>query len=329
MTATGRPSRATRGAPRALADSQQALDDSLRIVCIVPFRNEELYLPRFLASMASQRRWPDEVLLVDDGSVDASPRLASEFAARHREARLLRRPPRKGDRDRLADASELAAFQWALERVAVPWDVVVKMDADLVLNPETFATLEQAFATQPDLGIAGAYLSVYDSKAGQLRRERCPAQHARGATKFYRRTCYEQIAPVPAVLGWDTIDEIAARAHGWRTGSVECPGGDTVHLRPTGAHGGMTRAQFRWGACAYGIGQHPVWVAASALRRVRDRPYLVASLAFLAGWAHASVRRRPRAAPELRAFGRREQLRTLRTLSWRPLRPADSSDRPG
>lgn len=302
----------------------QALNRPLRIVCIVPFLNEEQYLAPFLASMASQRRWPDELLLVDDGSLDGSPWLASDFAARHPEVRLLRRPRRNGNRDRLAEASELAAFHWALEHVSVPWDLVAKLDADLVLNPETFATLERAFAMQPDLGIAGAYLSVYDSKSGQLRRERCPVQHARGATKFYRRTCYEQIAPVPAVLGWDTIDELAARAHGWRTGSVACPGGDSVHLRPTGAHGGMIRAQFRWGACAYGIGQHPVWVAASALRRVRDRPYLLASWAFIAGWVHAAVRRRPRASPELQAFGRREQLRTLRALASRPLRPADT-----
>ena len=51
---------------------------SLRIVCVVPFLNEEAYLPAFLASMATQRRFPDTLLLVDDGSSDRPPQIASQ-----------------------------------------------------------------------------------------------------------------------------------------------------------------------------------------------------------------------------------------------------------
>jgi poly-beta-1,6-N-acetyl-D-glucosamine synthase len=287
----------------------------LRIACIVPFLDEQRHLGRFLDSIGAQQRPPDELLLVDDGSSDESPELAAEFAKRHEWVRLLRRPRRPPSTDRLADAPELVAFQSALSQVAGPWDVVVKLDADLVLSPDLFGTLERAFLEQSDLGIAGTYLSVLDPETGELQRERCPPQHVRGATKFYRRACFEQIAPLPTMLGWDTIDEIAARRRGWRTASIACPTGDTVHLRPTGAETGQLRAQFRWGRCAYGIGQHPVWVAVSALRRLRARPRVLATAAFLAGWATGLVRRVPRAPPELRAFGRREQIGLLRGLA--------------
>ncbi len=284
----------------------------LRIVCVVSFLNEELHMQAFLNSMARQRRFPDSLVLVDDGSTDASPAIAAEFAAGRPDVSLLRRPPRPPARDRLAEAAELRSFQWGLSKVRQEWDIAVKMDADLELAPDLFDTLERAFVNGPDLGIAGVYLSVIDPRSGAAVRERCPPYHVRGPTRFYRRACLEEISPIPAILGWDTIDETAARMHGWRTESLSCRGGETIHLRPTGSVDGKLRAHYRWGTCAYGIGQHPLWVALSAARRIGDHPRLLGSVAFLVGWASARVRRRPRAAADVQAFGRREQLAIMR-----------------
>ncbi len=295
----------TRAAPSAGARA-------LRILCVVPFLDEEPQLRRFLDSIAGQDRFPDLLVLVDDGSTDASPAIASEFAGARSNVLLLRRAPRPPARDRLARAAELRAFQWGLARVEQPWDIAVKMDADLELSPDLFGTIERAFLAAPELGIAGARLSVIDRRTGMRVRERCPAHHVRGATKFYRRACLLEISPIPAILGWDTIDEVAARRNGWRTASLECPAGDTIHLRPTGGTDGRLRAHYRWGACAYGIGQHPLWVLLSAARRLGDKPRLLGSCAFLCGWALAVLCRRPRAAAEVRGFGRSEQLSIMR-----------------
>lgn len=285
---------------------------ALRIVCLVSFLNERVHLPTFLASLASQRRFPDLLVLIDDGSVDDSPAIASEFASARENVRVLRRPRRAAASDRLAEAAELRSFQWGLSELAQDWDIAVKMDADLELGPDLFAAMERAFLAAPELGIAGVQLSIVDPRSGKRVRERCPPNHVRGATKFYRRACLEEISPVPTILGWDTIDEIHARRCGWRTASLACPGGEALHLRPTGTIDGALRAQYRWGACAYGIGQHPAWVALSAARRLGDRPRALGALLFLAGWARAALRRSPRAAPEVRAFGRREELSILR-----------------
>jgi glycosyltransferase involved in cell wall biosynthesis len=288
----------------------------MKMLCVVSFLNEERHLPVLLESIAGQQRRPDLLLLVDDGSTDRSAEITAAFAEGRHDVSLLRRPRRPRQRDRLAAAAELQSFRWALSQTPGDWELIAKMDADLQLSPDLLATLERAFAGDPELGIAGAVLSVRGA-GGELLRERCPAGHVRGATKFYRRACLEQIAPIPPILGWDTIDEIAARGHGWRTESFECALGDTVHLRPTGAGDGMLRAHRRWGACAWGIGQHPLWIGMSAARRVRDRPRVLGSVAFLAGWAGAALRRSPRAAGEVRAFGRREQLRRIRALIGR------------
>jgi poly-beta-1,6-N-acetyl-D-glucosamine synthase len=292
--------------------SSGASEQSLRILCIVPFQDEARYLPRFLASIAAQDRSPDLLVLVDDGSADDSASLAEAFAGARDDAVVVRRRRRAPARDRLAHAPELRAFLEALEQVDSRWDVVVKMDADLELSVDLFATIERELQERPALGIAGTYLAAPDERTGRPRRERCAPNHVRGANKFYRRRCLEQIGPIPQILGWDTIDEIAARMHGWETESIECRSGETVHLRPTGAADGRLRAQYRWGACAFGIGQHPAWVLLSAARRLRDRPALLGGCTFLVGWATAAVQRRPRADANVRAFGRGEQLAELR-----------------
>jgi glycosyltransferase involved in cell wall biosynthesis len=283
----------------------------MRLLAVVAFLNEEQLLPRFMASVAEQTRRPAEFLLVDDGSIDGSAELAQAFAASHSWARVLARPPRPPERDRLASAGELLAFQWAVPQATLEWDVVAKLDADIEFTPGAFAAVEAAFAADQRLGMAGAYLSAVAAN-GAIERERNPRDHVRGPNKFYRRACYNEIEPLPAHLGWDTIDEVRARMSGWRTASIEVPGGDPLHLRPVGSHDGVLRGWRRWGVCAWGYGEHPLHVLAVALQRARDRPPVLGSLNYVLGWATAASRRAPRAEPELRAFVRRDQLRRLR-----------------
>jgi biofilm PGA synthesis N-glycosyltransferase PgaC len=293
------------------------VDAPLKVAVIVCFLDEEAHLPRFLASVAAQTRAPDRLLLVDDGSADASPQLAERFAAEHGYAEALRRPRREAARDRLAGAPELQAFQWATERLGDGFDVVAKLDADLDLTLGLLAGIEAAFAADPRLGLAGAFLSSAGPD-GVLRRERVPAYHVRGATKFYRRECLAQISPVPPILGWDTIDEVHARSLGWQTRSLELTGPPTVHLRPTGGHDGVVRGFRRWGECAWAYGAHPLNVLAGAVHRMGRRPYVLGGLSYLAGWGLAAARSVPRARPEVRAFCRAEQRdRARRALAAR------------
>lgn len=286
----------------------------LTIVLVACFLDEEVHLPELLASLAGQTRLPDSLLLVDDGSTDDSPHLASRFAELHPWATVLRRPRRPAESDRLAGAAELRAFQWAVGEASDRWEVIAKLDADIKFNPRLLETIERSFLADPELGIAGSYLSVADAD-GALVRERCPPGHVRGATKFYRRRCYEAIAPLPSILGWDTIDEITARMHGWRTATFATPGGDSLHMRPTATRDGALRGYRRLGECAWGYGAHPLHVMLGALARLARRPRMLGGLNYAIGWAAAGLRRAPRASARVRAFGRREQLRRMFSLT--------------
>jgi poly-beta-1,6-N-acetyl-D-glucosamine synthase len=286
-------------------------------VAIVPFLDEERHLGCFLESVLGQTRRPDRLVLVDDGSRDGSPAVAAGFAEAHEWVTAVRRPPRPPDRDRLRAAPELKAFLWAVERLAEPFDVIVKMDADLRLGRRHFETVMGALEREPALGMAGTYLQVLDP-GGRASVERHPPHHVRGGTRFYRRACFEDVAPIPAMLGWDGADEVRARSRGWETRSLELPGEATIHLRPTGAHDGALRARARWGECAYAVGAHPLGVLAGGLLRMRDRPWVVGGAAYVWGWVGAHARRLPRAPADVRRAKRDEQLARIRAAVRAP-----------
>jgi hypothetical protein len=250
-------------------------------------------------------------VLVDDGSSDDSYALAAEFARRHAYATALRRPPRPPSRDRLVTADELRAFLWGLERAGEPWDVLVKFDGDLELTPETIAFLERRLAEDAGLGMAGSYLTEADP-SGARTRLRIRPEHVHGATKFYRRECWEQIQPLPALMGWDTVDEVKARMRGWRTQSFALPGGDPIHLRKRGSYDGVHRGYRRAGRGAYSMGAHPVHVLLFAGRQMTESPGIVGALNYVLGWVHAGLRRVERVEPEVRAHIREDQLQRIR-----------------
>lgn len=286
----------------------------MQIAAVVAFQNEEKYLPTFLASLAAQTRVPDTVVLVDDGSTDSSPALADDFAQQYTWARVLRRPVRPRERDRMLSAPEYRAFLNGVEQLD-SFDVVVKMDADLQLSPDLFAEMQRQFEQDPTLGIAGSYLRA-EASGGALRREENPSYHVRGPNKFYRRQCFDEIMPVPFLPGWETIDEIKARRRGWRTQSFELPSGDPIHLRVTGSLDGMLRGYRRDGLGAWSYGASPVWIALGMLKRSSRQPVVLGGINYGFGWFAAGIRRLPRADRDVRKFARHEQRRRI----WQGLR---------
>jgi hypothetical protein len=291
------------------------LEPTLAIV--VTFRDEEQFLPILLASFEGQTEPADEILLVDDGSVDRSSEIGEAFSRTRSNVRYLRRQRdagdqvgRKQERDRLVSAPELRSFQWGVEQLSPGWEIVAKMDGDLELPPTLFEEVREAMRADEKLGIVGSYLSV--STPSGPKREHNPELHVRGPNKFYRRECLAAISPIPPLLGWDAIDELRARQRGWRTHPISLKSGDIIHLRPTGSHDGRLRAYWRWGQCAWGYGAHPLAVVAGAARRSLQPPYVISGLCYIAGWADAGVRRAERVDASTREFARAEDIRRIR-----------------
>ncbi|MEJ2008175.1 MAG: hypothetical protein P8Z30_08485 [Acidobacteriota bacterium] len=185
---------------------------------------------------------------------------------------------------------------------------MVKLDGDLSFEPDYFESLFDRFSYEPRLGIAGG--TLYHVEKGEKKFEPNPQFHVRGATKVYRRECFEQIGGLWPAPGWDTVDEAKANMLGWKTMSIS----DiyAAHHRPTGAADGMWRDSVKHGLVCYSAGYHPLFVLASCTYRLARRPYAVRSIGLLYGFLNAYLKSAPRIDDAaLVNFIRSEQMKRL------------------
>jgi biofilm PGA synthesis N-glycosyltransferase PgaC len=112
---------------------------------------------------------------------------------------------------------------------------------------------------------------------------------------------------------WDGIDGHRCRMKGWIAQSWDDPELRFVHLRPMGSsQQSIYVGRMRHGAGQYFMGTGLLFMAASAVNRMRERPYVLGGLAMLWGWIGSALRRKPRYGdPEFVRFLRRYQRRAL------------------
>ena len=166
-------------------------------------------------------------------------------------------------------------------------EYILRMDADLTFAPDFVELLLAEFVDDPRLGIAGA--TLYEPRAEKWREIRMPSFHTRGATKMYSNACFSAIGGLEPGIGWDTIDEMRAAMHGFRTRSIAHIRAN--HHRPQGSAGGGIRGFFGKGQAAYYIGYSPIFLAARAARMAIANP--IGAAMMLAGYVEGYLKRRP------------------------------------
>ena len=107
--------------------------------------------------------------------------------------------------------------------------------------------------------------------------------------------------------------EATCRMKGWIACSWDEPELRFIHLRPMGS----SQQSIYVGRMRHGFGQYFrgtgfIFMLASAISRIDQKPYVLGSLAMLWGWLHSAITRKPRYEdPEFRRFLRRYQRRAL------------------
>jgi poly-beta-1,6-N-acetyl-D-glucosamine synthase len=277
-----------------------------RLLLITPVRDEADHLERTVRAVAAQIRKPDLWLIVDDGSVDETPRILDRLAAEVPFLDLRRAPVRRAqaEEDGLALAAEAVAFNSALESVEIDeFTHIGKLDADVELPPDYFERLLGRFENEPELGIAGGVL--LERSGGAWEPTKIPPYHVRGALKLYSRGCFEAIGGIEERLGWDTIDETYARMRGYSTRSV--PDLAARHHRPVATRGGALRGRARHGHCAYILRYGAWWVVLRSFKVALERPYGLSGIAFFYGYLRAYLKAQPKVEDEgFRRFVREE-----------------------
>jgi poly-beta-1,6-N-acetyl-D-glucosamine synthase len=277
-----------------------------KYVVITPVRDEEAHLRHTLECMLRQTILPTEWIIVNDGSTDNTGNIIDEYARRyswirgvHRQNRGFRKP----------GGGVVEAFNEGLRNLQTKnWDFIVKFDGDLSFEPDYFECCFRNFGNNPKLGVGGGTICYVIDGVKEF--EEAPTFHVRGATKIYRRSCWDAIGGFWPAPGWDTMDEVKANSLGWNTMSFKDL--HLVHHRPTGEADGFWSGLVKYGRANYICGYHPLFMLVKFVRRLAVKPPILGALALMYGYVTGYLKRIPQVDdPAAIAYLRRQQLNRL------------------
>jgi biofilm PGA synthesis N-glycosyltransferase PgaC len=283
---------------------------SRRYLVISPCRDEEQYMRQTLDTVVAQTCKPARWVIVDDGSTDRTPEILAEYAAKHPFIQVVRRENRGR---RAVGPGVIEAFYAGMEAVDLDqFDYVCKLDLDLELPLGYFERVMEQMEAEPRLAnFSGKpYLREAD---GRLVSERLGDENAVGQVKFYRTPAFKEIGGFVRQVSWDGIDGHMCRMRGWVARSDDRPELRFVHLRQMGSsQQSLWVGRLRWGFGKYFMGSALYFVAAVALYRMLEKPYIVGGWGILWGYVKALLAGKPRFEdPEFRRFLRRYELESL------------------
>jgi biofilm PGA synthesis N-glycosyltransferase PgaC len=277
---------------------------------ISPCRNEAGYMRTTLECIEKQSVLPKLWLIVDDGSTDETPQILAEFAQRHPWVQVLTREDRG---HRAVGPGVIEAFYAGYDSVDVDqFTYLCKLDLDLEIPPLYFERLMERMEANPKIATCSgkSYIRLPD---GTTRFERHGDETSLGMTKFYRVTHFKTMGGFVREVMWDGIDCHRCRMLGLIACSWDEPDLRFIHLRPMGSsQQGILTGRMRHGFGQYFMGTGFLFMLASALTRLNDKPFVLGSLAMLWGWCGSALRGDKRYPDlEFRAYLRRFQRMSL------------------
>lgn len=123
-----------------------------RVSVVMPVRDGARWLVLAIDSVLAQTFSDFELLVIDDGSTDLSPRITSDYGARDTRVRLVRQ-----------DALGLVA---ALNRgiAEARGDLIARLDADDMAKPERLARQVAVMDADPRLNLIGSWADKIDAE---------------------------------------------------------------------------------------------------------------------------------------------------------------------
>ena len=275
-------------------------------VVVTPVRDEEEHLASTIESMLRQTVLPKEWVIVDDGSTDGTGRILDEYAAQYPWIRAVHRPDR-GFRKSGGGVVE-AFYQGYGALTTNEWDFIVKFDGDLSFESTYFEECLNEFEEDSKLGVGGGVICYVEGKNKVF--EKTPLYHVRGATKIYRKACWDGIGGLIHAPGWDTFDEVKANSLGWTTRSF--PALHLIHHRVTGAADGNWKTSVKYGRANYICGYHPLFMAVKSIANLRKRPLVLGSVGLMYGFWSGYLKGIPQVDDRRTiAYLRQQQMRRL------------------
>ncbi|WP_296386251.1 glycosyltransferase family 2 protein [Winogradskyella sp.] len=200
----------------------------MNIYIVIPAHNEDQYIGKTLQSLVEQSQRPKKIVVVNDNSNDNTQSIVEEFTGKHNWISILNI---KSFDAHLPGSKIINAFNKGLDTLDDNYDMICKFDADLIFPNNYLEQITNHFKANPKLGMTSGF--CYIQKNDQWVLENLTRKdHIRGALKAYRKECFNQIGQLKSSMGWDTVDELLAKYHGWEILTDETL--YVKHLKPTG-----------------------------------------------------------------------------------------------
>ncbi|MBP6040342.1 MAG: glycosyltransferase family 2 protein [Flavobacterium sp.] len=258
----------------------------MRYYIVIPTYNEEQFIALTLQSLVEQTVHPTKVVVVNDSSTDSTPEIVLDFAKKHSWISLVNKT---SDAIHLPGSKVIQAFQKGLEALDENYDLMVKVDADLIFPPNYFETIIQHFQSDATIGMVGGFCYI-DKNGEWILENLTDKDHIRGALKAYRKATFKQIGGLRPQMGWDTVDELLCKFFNWKVITDESL--HVKHLKPTGANYNKT-ARYKQGEAFYTLGYGFIITAIASLKLAmrKGKPFLF--IDYLVGFWKAKLANRP------------------------------------
>ncbi|NER10473.1 Glycosyl transferase family 2 [Muriicola jejuensis] len=190
---------------------------------VIPAHNEELYLADALESVVNQSLPPKKVVVVNDHSTDGTSGILEVFTKKYS---FIQSIDKESSDEHLPGSKVVAAFNTGLGLLDEEYDFLVKLDADTILPADYFERIASLFSASEKIGIAGGFAYERNKKGQWELNHPMDKDHVRGAFKAYSKSCFKAIGGLREAMGWDTVDELLARFHGF-----EVRTDNTLHVK--------------------------------------------------------------------------------------------------
>lgn len=266
----------------------------MKYYIVIPAHNEEAFIALTLQSLISQTHLPSKVVVVNDNSTDKTAEIVLAFAKDNPYISLVEK---KSSAIHLPGSKVIQAFQKGFETLDDNYDIIVKLDADLILPKNYFETIVKHFEENPTTGMAGGFAYI-EKNGGWILENLTDKDHIRGAFKAYRKACFKQMGGLKAAMGWDTVDELLSKFYGWKV--VTDDSLIVKHLKPTGANYNKT-ARYKQGEAFYtlGYGFTITAIASAKLSFMKKKPFLFFD--YIQGFLKAKLAKTPLLVTESQA----------------------------
>lgn len=215
---------------------------------IIPAYNEEAFIALTLQSLVEQTVLPKNVMIINDNSTDGTQDIIDSFCNKY--PTIFSSVSIKSDVVHLPGSKVINAFNRGLLFINQEFDIIAKLDADLIFPKNYFETIIKHFESDSQIGMVGGFCYI-EKNGNWILENLTDKDHIRGALKAYRKETFKQIGGLKPAMGWDTVDELLCKFYNWKVVTDENL--HVKHLKPTGASYDKT-ARYKQGEAFYSLG---------------------------------------------------------------------------